>query len=97
MKLYYIERLDRADYDEYDSAVVAAESEEQARTILPDSPYSEDRPLRLRRGPVKFQPGNPAPYHNDWVELDQVVATYIGEAAAEITSPMVICASFNAG
>jgi len=35
MKLWKISRKDRIGYDEYDSAVVAAETEEQARNIHP--------------------------------------------------------------
>lgn len=35
MNLYRVERTDRVGYDEYDSVVVAAESEDEARTIQP--------------------------------------------------------------
>jgi hypothetical protein len=35
MKLYLLSRTDRVDYDEYDSFVVAAESEEEALKWFP--------------------------------------------------------------
>jgi len=35
MKLWLIYRTDDIDYDEYDSAVVMAETEEQARNLFP--------------------------------------------------------------
>lgn len=33
MELYLLSRIDEVDYDEYDSAVVAAESEEESKNI----------------------------------------------------------------
>ena len=36
MKLFLIERNDQVDYDEYDSAVIVAETPEQALQILKD-------------------------------------------------------------
>lgn len=38
MNLYLIERIDKVHYDEYDSLVVAAESEDIAKTIHPNYP-----------------------------------------------------------
>lgn len=35
MNLYKVERTDSIDYDEYDSAVIAAESEDEARSTPP--------------------------------------------------------------
>jgi len=41
MKLWLIYRTDDVEYDEYDSAVVIAETEEQARSLFPQSEYSK--------------------------------------------------------
>ena len=38
-KLYLIERTDKWSYDEYDSAVVCAESEEEAKLINPNGDW----------------------------------------------------------
>ena len=39
MKLYKISQTENTGYDTYDSAVVAAESEEEAKTIHPAAEY----------------------------------------------------------
>ena len=41
MKLWLIYRTDDIDYDEYDSAVVIAETEEEARNLFPQDPYNK--------------------------------------------------------
>jgi hypothetical protein len=39
MKLYLLTRTDRWSYDDYDSLIVCAESEEDAKNIGPDGPF----------------------------------------------------------
>ena len=39
MKLFHISQSQNHDYDTYDSAVVAAESEDEARNITPGDPF----------------------------------------------------------
>jgi hypothetical protein len=46
MNLYLISQDDRDDYDTYDSAVVAAETEEEARSINPSGDEFSDYPYR---------------------------------------------------
>ncbi len=46
MNLYYVQRLERIGYDTYDSMVVAAESEADARKTHPGGDPVED-PYRL--------------------------------------------------
>lgn len=86
MKLYRISQSENNDYDTYDSAVVAAESAEDAIRIHPSS-YEKERwwedEERLR--------------WNGWApRLVDVVAEYVGEAK-EGMARGVIVASFNAG
>jgi hypothetical protein len=95
--LYLIERNDRCGYDEYDSAVVVADSEEEAKTINPDDNYLWDADVgnwygtRLRNGERLY-----VKYHS-WVFPPSVTVTYLGEAESSRLSGEVICASFNAG
>ena len=69
-------------YDYWDSAVVAAETEELARATFPDP--GPDTKIWGRR-------------YNGWVPSpDLVTAELLGEAIPD-TEPGVILASFNAG
>lgn len=81
MNLYLISQCKNVGYDTYDSAVVAAESEEAARLTHP-SIYADNWDGRRPR--------------NGWVGVEDVTARLIGLAAAD-TPPGVICTSFNAG
>lgn len=81
MKLYLIEQGYNNDYDTYDSAVVAAESEKEARFTHPGEDPDWDGEDLVWGG---------------WCHVEYVRATYIGEAA-EGTNAGVILASFNAG
>lgn len=82
MKLWLISQDENPDYDTYDSAVVAAETEEEARLTNPDG-YG--KPVDWAR---KYSTWASGPEH--------VKVEYIGEAK-EGTKAGVICASFNAG
>lgn len=67
MKLFIISREIGIEYDVYKSAVVAAESEEHARTIHPSDGLDID----------KFNYS-----HEEWVtDLSLITVKYIGEAA----------------
>lgn len=81
MKLYLIEQTKVSGYDTYDSAVVVANSNEEARNIHPsgdDGKWSESS---------IFPP---------WCKPEDVIVTCIG-VAAEGAERGVICASYNAG
>lgn len=87
MKLWLIEQDHNASYDTYDAAVVAAETEDEAKAMLPyNDEYhkeaSEEDPERYRRA--------------RWAPVGRVTCTLIGEAAAG-TPKCVKCASYNAG
>jgi len=82
MKLYLISRTDQVGYDEYDSAVVCAGSEEEARLIHP-SRYTEGWNGKEEE-------------YGTWVNADTITVKYLGEAT-ESLSAGVVCASYNAG
>jgi hypothetical protein len=84
MKLWLISQTENKGYDTYDSAVVAAETENAARLIHPSSHYLK---------PVS-EWGKSC---WDWATSpDKVTAKLIGEALPN-TPPGSICSSFNAG
>lgn len=85
MKLYKIWQEINDDYDTYDSAVVAAETENEAKLIHPsDNTYS------------KVATEEPGWVGGDWAWFGAIKCVLIGEAA-EGTETGVIVASFNAG
>jgi hypothetical protein len=94
MKLWLISQDENDDYDTYDSAVVAAETESEARSIHPG-----DNQLSLKNGKwVGTRPDGTEyeSYSGTWSRTDAVKVEYIGEAK-EGTEKGIICASFNAG
>jgi len=106
MKLYRISQDKNDGYDTYDSAVVAAENENEAKLIHPSSfvvslwteggwmgAYcNENRPEIHGRPYVAEDPNGGC----SWSHPDNVTVEYLGEAKAG-TGRGVIVASFNAG
>lgn len=102
MNLYIISQDINNDYDTYDSAVVCAEDEEDAREIHP-SEY-----ITHHRDGTWYMTRKVYPYEHratvidedgTWVaptKLDKVKVQYIGEAASSVKRGVVL-ASFNAG
>lgn len=106
MKLYRISQEYNCGYDTFDSAIVAAETEDAARLTHPNGGYTWGR---FKQGRPS-EPGN----HEDqwgqpskdgtWVDTDNrswappsaVTAELIGEARDTIPAGVVL-ASFNAG
>ena len=82
MKLYIISQDVNDDYDTYDSAVVAAESEEDAKTIHPSG----------REVPVEDVPEK----YPEWSILSHIKVKLVG-IAVEGTKRGVLVASYNAG
>lgn len=85
MNLYLVSRTDTIDYDEYDSFVCAAESEEQARSMPPVDEWLTNKFLRDN---IIWECTN---------DLNNIEVTHIGKADEKYTKPTVILASFNAG
>ena len=81
MNLYLISQDENNDYDTYDSAVVCAQNEQEARMIQPNGTGKE------------FNTGD----FGTWAKYpDQVKVTLIGVADSSIAEGLVL-ASFNAG
>ncbi len=88
MKLWLIYQCENSGYDTYDSAVVAAETEDQARNVDPESLQEDSLPLIDWENVYRY---------TLWAHhREAVTATLLGEAV-EGTPVCVICASFNAG
>lgn len=82
MLLWLISQNENNDYDTYDSAVVAAETAEEASRMHPRDGSD-----------IK----NNESYHQTWThDPTKVICKLIGTAAPR-TPKSVICASFNAG
>ena len=85
LNIYKIEQDETRGWDTYSDAVVAAESEEDAKTIYPD------KSGELRRIPLSGAWG-------EWTnDPTNVRVTLIGVAVRTITCSQVICSSFHAG
>jgi len=86
MNLYLLTQHTNGGYDTYDSCVVAATSEEEARQMRPSGEtYTEFISCPYNKG-----------REWDWAHPDAVTVTLLGIATPG-TSSQVICASFNAG
>jgi hypothetical protein len=86
MNLYLISQSDNSGYDTYDSAVVCASNEDEARNMSP----STGEPMDWA-SPSKY-------YFSNWVSrADRVCVELLGPATSDQTVAGVICASFNAG
>ena len=82
MKLYLLSQDDNNDYDTYDSIVVCAESEEDARTIAPNGELYVEEPNNI---------------YTTWAfKASSISCEEIG-IANENQQRGVIIASFNAG
>ena len=90
MNLYLISQTANRDWDTYRNAVVAAESEEEAKTIHPGGDLRI--PLRPR------ERGGFHHLYRTWVDDPaQVTAKLIGTAAEGTKAGEIVCVSFCAG
>ncbi len=101
MKLYLVSRKDSIGYDEYDSVVVAAENEADARMIHPSEYVTHYKDGKwygtYSNSLIEYEADNSA--FSSWVLLSEVLnlhVQYLGEADASIQKG-VILASHNAG
>lgn len=101
MNLYKLSQTINEDYDTYDSAIVCAENEEEARHIHPSEFVTHYKDGKWY-GTYAVAPYSEYETENcfrSWVkfeDLDQVKVELIGEAEANIKKGVVL-ASFNAG
>lgn len=87
MKIWHVHRTDQCSYDEYDSFVVAAETEQQARLAHPSGGGDVWTGREWRNGNWK---------DTSWPAPGKLKVREIG-TAAPTEKAGVICASFNAG
>ena len=93
MKIYKISQTVDNGYDTYDGAIVAAETEEEARRISPDNWYVvNENDMFVRKSSLLY----PKEYISSWCKVEDVKVEYIGEAKEGIEKG-VILSSFNAG
>ena len=97
MKIYLLSQDIVTGYDTYDSAVVIAENEDEARKIHPNSLVTH-----ITNGQWMGTYSGGGEYENkffEWVrcsDIDKISVTYIGEADTRQQKGVVL-ASFNAG
>lgn len=93
MKLWHIWQSDNSNYDSYDSAVVAAETEKEAQYTHPSEYVWRNNNWCYHSSITdSFYEGD----CGTWTHPSKVKVEYIGEAV-EGTEAGVIVASFNAG
>ncbi len=93
MKIYKIYQQVNNDYDTYDSAIVCAESEEEARIINPGGFYKfHDGQWYFQYADGKENVDN----DNSWAHPKDVHVEYLGEAREDLKIG-IISKSFNAG
>ena len=82
------------DYDTYDSAVVCANSEAEARCIHPNGRY-----IFTNASFVNKETGYifPSGHFSGWIHPKDVQVTFVGVAAKGMQPGTVVCASYNAG
>lgn len=85
MKLWLLTQNANNEYDTYDSCVVAAENEDDARTIHPGDYYKD----------TTVTDEEPKLY-DSWTKLSNVTVFLLGDAKEGIKRG-AICSSFNAG
>ena len=86
MKLWLLSQDTNTGYDTYDSVVVAAKNEEDAKMTHPsDIPITEWNDT-----------GSCDRTYGAWTSKENVQCRYLGNAVPGV-EPGVICASFNAG
>jgi hypothetical protein len=90
--IYLLSRTDKIDYDNYDSVVVCANSEKEARKIHPSR--------FLCKSEIEKWKNNNLSRTDGWIffdKIDTLKVKLIGQASDDIELGSVILASFNAG
>lgn len=87
--LYLVKRTDNVTWDEYDSFVVCAESEDEARRVYPGGGmfFEDDMSEQSKR---YFKWG-----WTDKIKTLEIIC--VGLASVSLKNRQVICASYNAG
>lgn len=97
-KLYLLTQDKNNSYDTYDSAVVCANSEEEAKQVHPSEYYSfHDGKLWFQVADGTERAEDPDCRSGGWASPQHVRVTLIGTATDDVEVGKVVCASFNAG
>ena len=95
-KLWKVSRTDRIGYDDYDSMIVAADTQLEARTYHPNGWANARMIGGYWRWFAKLADGSEINYDTwGWGEIDELAVEYLGTTDRDIKG--VILASFNAG
>ena len=87
--LYLVKRTDEVTWDEYDSFVVCAESENEARRVSPDGMMFFEF-IMSEQSKRYFKSG--------WTDkIETLEVSCIGLASVSLKNRQVICSSYNAG
>lgn len=100
LKLYKLSQNINNNYDTYDSVIVCAASEEDARKVHPSEyvTHSRDGKWYGTYGGHEYETETETEYQ-DWVPFSQIgkiKVEYLGEAAKNIQKGVIV-SSFNAG
>lgn len=90
MEIYLISQSVNDDYDTYDSAIVIAESEEEAKKIHPDGNYDYKENNTL----LRFNESDED--YGSWAKKEYIEVKLIGVANKDAIKG-VVCSSYNAG
>ena len=97
MKIYLLSQDVVSGYDTYDSAIVIAENEDEARKIHPNNlvtHVTNDQWMGTYSGGEEYK--NELYEWVEYSDIDKISVKYIGEASKEQQKGLVL-ASFNAG
>lgn len=93
MNLYLLEQDDNTGYDTFDSCVVVANDETEARQIHPGIWERQGEKDALALSEKRWHDEN-----YDWAKSpESVTATNLGKCLDTYNKPQIICSSFNAG
>ncbi len=92
MNLYLVSQDENRDYESYDSFVCQANSEREARHMLPET-YKG-----LKINYENRVTGYRDSLYDDWIrDVSKITVKYLGISTDISGKPKMICASFNAG
>lgn len=98
MNIYKISRKDKADWDEFNGAVVFAKDEEEARYMYPGNlDQDENKPIKnikeWDRDNLKW--GNIDPKYDGWIDPKDVAIEFLG--TTESKESRIVLVDYNAG
>lgn len=96
MNVYKISANRCLGWDAYDSAIVTANSLEEARYIHPADINFKGYNEETRQYDLPWWKGKFSPLSSGWTEPENVIVEFVGTTDV-YTEPTIILASFNAG